>query len=144
MKKTVFFIIGILIAGCAPRKTTKVVVPEKEYTLYEIEEGEARDTLKTREITPEETIKTPPRTTMGYRVQIFASRTSEGAERVAAEARFKFSEPVYVEYLPGTIGPYKVRVGDFLNKSDAEILRNKARMMGYPDAWIVQTEVNVP
>ncbi len=146
MRKSLLMLFIFLGTGifCVPRKTTKVVVPEKEYTLYEIEEGEKKDTLVTREITPEETIKTPPKTTLGYRVQIFASATQEGAERVAAEARFKFTEPVYVEYEPHPFAPYKVRVGDFLNKSDAEVLRNRARMMGYSDAWIVQTEVNVP
>ncbi|MBA7601034.1 hypothetical protein ES703_08099 [subsurface metagenome] len=75
----------------------------------------------------------------GYRVQIFASSTNEGANKVASEARFKFTERVYVEY---DVPYYKVRVGDYKNRSDVEILREKAKNLGYGDAWIVQTEVN--
>lgn len=111
--------------GCAPRKTTKVVSPGEEYSLYEMEE---KDT----------TTKTTTTSVPGYRVQIFASSTQEGADKIASEARFKFTERVYVEY---DAPYYKVRVGNYKNRADAEILREKARNMGYPDAWIVQTEV---
>jgi len=115
--------------ACTPRKTTKVVSPGEDYSLYDMEKPTT---------TPTTTTATGPGVP-GYRVQIFASSTNEGAEKVAGEARFKFTERVYVEY----VAPYyKVRVGDYKNRSDAEILREKARNLGYPDAWIVQTEVN--
>lgn len=114
--------------GCAPRKTTKVVSPGQDYSLYDMEQ-------------PSDTTKTTPSgaTVPGYRVQIFASSTNEGAEKIASEARFKFTERIYVEY---EAPYYKVRVGDYKNRSDAEILKQKAINVGYSDAWIVQTEVN--
>lgn len=121
-------VIAFAALGCVQKKTTKVVSPGQDYSLYDMEK-------------PSDTTKTALGGTKvpGYRVQIFASSTNEGAERVASEARFKFTEQVYVEYEPPY---YKVRVGDYKNRSDAEILREKAKSLGYPDAWIVQTEVN--
>jgi hypothetical protein len=116
-------------AGCLPRKTTKVVSPGEDYSLYDMEKNGNNATTS---ITPTGNM------VAGYRVQLFASNTNDGANQVASEARFKFTEQVYVEY---DAPYYKVRVGDFVNRSDAELLREKAKNSGYPDAWIVQTEV---
>lgn len=114
------------VVSCTPRKTTKVVSPGQDYSLYDMEK-------------PDTSTTTLGTMAPGYRVQIFASNTNEGANNVASEARFKFTERVYVEY----VAPYyKVRVGDYKNRSDAEILREKAKNLGYPDAFIVQTEVS--
>jgi hypothetical protein len=79
-----------------------------------------------------------PQKVYGFRVQIFASSTKDGAERVAGDARAVFTERVYVEY----IAPYyKVRVGDFLTAEDVERLKDKALSMGYRGAFIVETMV---
>jgi hypothetical protein len=79
-----------------------------------------------------------PQKVYGFRVQIFASSTRDGAERVAGDARAVFSEPVYVEY----IAPYyKVRVGDLLTAEDVEQLKDRALSMGYRGAFIVETMV---
>jgi hypothetical protein len=123
-----FVVVMLAGAGCVPRKTTKVVSPGQDYSLYDMEQPNNGTTT------------TPTGATVpGYRVQIFASSTNEGAEKIASEARFKFTERVYVEY---DAPYYKVRVGDYKNRSDAEILKQKAINVGYSDAWIVQTEVN--
>lgn len=122
-------VLAVGFVGCVQKKTTKVVSPGQDYSLYDME--------KPGNQTP---TQTPTGTKVpGYRVQIFASSTQEGADKVASEARFKFTEQVYVEYEPPY---YKVRLGDYKNRSDAEILREKAKNLGYLDAWIVQTEVN--
>lgn len=122
-------VVMFAVAGCTPRKTTKVVSPGDDYSLYDMEKNN-----------PPANPTTPTGTTVpGYRVQLFASATNDGANKIASEARFKFTEQVYVEY---EAPYYKVRVGDYKNRSDAEILREKAKNLGYPDAWIVQTEVN--
>ncbi|NLI97226.1 SPOR domain-containing protein [bacterium] len=122
-------LVFVAVLACTPRKTTKVVSPGSDYSLYDME----KQGTTTTTITPSGN-KVP-----GYRVQLFASSTNDGAEKIASEARFKFTEQVYVEYDPPY---YKVRVGDYKNRSDAEILREKAKNLGYLDAWIVQTEVN--
>ena len=73
-------VLGLGFVGCTPRKTTKVVSPGQDSSLYEMEQP--GDT--TKGITPS-TVTVP-----GYRVQIFASSTNEGVNKVASEARFKF------------------------------------------------------
>jgi len=119
-------VVALAASGCIPRKTTKVVSPGGDYSLYDME----NDSTKT--------VVTPGNLVPGFRVQIFASNTNEGANKIASEARFKFTESVYVEYE----NPYyKVRIGDLKNRADAETLREKARNVGYSDAWIVQTQV---
>jgi cell division septation protein DedD len=132
MKRIIALALIVLMfaaVGCVPRKTTKVVSPGEDYSLYDMEETTTTTTTTT----------TTGATAPGYRVQIFASSTNEGAENIASEARFKFTEKVYVEY---EAPYYKVRVGDYKNRADVEILREKSKNLGYPDAWIVQTEVN--
>ncbi|RLC42166.1 MAG: hypothetical protein DRH51_01450 [Candidatus Coatesbacteria bacterium] len=70
-----------------------------------------------------------------YRVQVIASSTKTGADKVAEEVRMKLpGKMVYVEH----IGQYwKVRVGDCRTRKEAETLRDELRNLGYSDAWIV-------
>jgi len=79
-------------------------------------------------------------TMMGYRVQIFATLKKENAQRVANKAKKVLSKPVYIEYIPPF---YKVRVGDFKNRQDAEEYKEYLRANGYPDAFVVETEIKV-
>ncbi len=80
-----------------------------------------------------------PASVLGFRVQIFASSTQNNADRVAADARSGFGGRVYVDY----IAPYyKVRVGDCLTREDAEIMKNKARTLGYRGAFIIETMIS--
>ena len=80
-----------------------------------------------------------PASVLGFRVQIFASSTQNNADRVAADARSAFNDRVYVEY----IAPYyKVRVGDCLTREEAEIMKNKARTLGYRGAFVIETMIS--
>jgi len=88
---------------------------------------------------PEPEVKEPEeKLVYGYRIQIFASSTQEGAEKAARRARELFSEPVYVEYVAPL---FKVRVGDCTSRGEAEALKKKADSLGYGDAWIVESPV---
>ncbi|MBN2619626.1 SPOR domain-containing protein [candidate division WOR-3 bacterium] len=79
-----------------------------------------------------------PATLLGFRVQIFASSTENNASRIAGDARSSFDETVYVEH----IAPYyKVRVGDFLTRDDAEVLKTKALQIGFRGAFVVETMI---
>ena len=144
---SIFIIISLFMAGCAPRKaqkpqervkidTTKtkepVIIFEEEAPETKIEKapGIVKEPLK---IEPQ---KEP---VYGYRVQIFAFESMERAEAAAQEARIRVDLPVYVEYIPPY---YKVRVGDFLIREEAEKVRNQLRLSGYPDAFLVETLVN--
>jgi len=75
-----------------------------------------------------------------FRVQIFTSKLYQEAratERVAEEV---FDQPVYVDY---QVPNFKVRVGDFSNRDDAESYAQRAKAAGYTSAWVVMVNINV-
>ncbi|MFC1541135.1 SPOR domain-containing protein [Candidatus Latescibacterota bacterium] len=75
----------------------------------------------------------------GYRVQIGAFESSENANKLAESARSKIEYPVYVEYLPPL---YRVRVGDFVQRSDAETCVESLKNNGFKDSRFVYTNIN--
>ena len=87
-----------------------------------------------------ETVPDPQVFTPGWRVQIFASSSMVNADELAHVARGTFMEPVYVEYIPPM---YKVRVGDFMTRKDADHMkaRVEAKKM---DAFVVEALVVKP
>ncbi len=82
------------------------------------------------------------RTVSGYRVQIFATLYPEKAEALAEGIRTEWGVPVYVIHDPAD-GLYKVRVGDFRTRAEAEALRDRFRSRGFTDAFLVQDQVHV-
>lgn len=81
----------------------------------------------------------PPPSILGFRIQIFASSTQKNASRVADDARAVFTDNVYVQH----VAPYyKVRVGDFLTREDAQALQAKALQKGYRGAFVVETMIS--
>jgi hypothetical protein len=119
-------------------------VPIVEEVDPEVEEGEVAAVPA-----PEEEVPAPPAgKVFGYRVQILALDASKPGSKEKAEKYAKQAEnalrgeyKVYVEYIPPY---YKVRVGDFLSRAEAEKMKMKLRAIGYFDAWIVETEINPP
>jgi len=87
---------------------------------------------------PAPTTSTAPATVYGFRVQIFASSTQKGANKVADDARSIFGGKVYIEHTPPY---YKVRVGNCLTKEDAESLKNLAINRGFRGAFVVETMI---
>ncbi len=100
----------------------------------------AADSLAPPEPAPPVRVPDPREFTPGWRVQISASETMGGAEAVRKEAVKQASEPVYIEYEPPY---YKVRVGDFLSKAEAESMATRLRAEGF-DTWVVETLVLKP
>lgn len=136
-----FVLVVLLTLACAPRQTREVTTAEV-VPLYEKEEAEAvpmqpAQPIQTVPVVPaqEVTGKTP-----GFRVQIFASETNDGAERMASQARFRVTEGVYVEYI---YPYYKVRVGDCASREAADGLKARLVSMGYRDAFVVPTQINI-
>jgi len=78
----------------------------------------------------------------GYRCQVFASTQSESAEQVADKIRALDLDSVYVVYSNDNL--YKVQIGNFDNRRDAEILLDKLRYAKVQGAWIVETDVHLP
>jgi hypothetical protein len=74
---------------------------------------------------------------IGYRIQVFASKELDSAERVKEKAAGATALPVYIEFEDGY---YKVRAGDFLTREIAAAERAKLSEL-YPDCWIVSTTI---
>jgi hypothetical protein len=110
-------------------------IPEEETTsasfLEELEE----------ETTPVVPVVSEPVTRQGYRVQIGAYHSMADANSAADRARGLLGMSVYVQY----IAPYyKVRVGNFTNKYEAEQYKNQLRSTtSYTGAWVVGSEIIV-
>ena len=84
----------------------------------------------------------PNRVVDGYRVQIFATQNIENATLQKKEAEFVFLTDSVAVYIDFDSPMYKIRVGDCLNRADAENLREISRKHGYPTSFIVRTKVN--
>ena len=76
--------------------------------------------------------------TSGFRVQIFSSSTRGSAENAQMQARVQLArDDVFIDFEP----PYfKVRVGNFQTRNNAEILLEEVTKKGYETAFIVQTK----
>lgn len=114
---------------------------EEFYEEEEIVEEPLEEIVEEPVIEPEVISSPPPPEAveaLGFRVQIYAFHSRVGADAAAEKARLQFPERVYVEY----IAPYyKVRVGDCVTRSEAEVLRARARQLGFTGAFIVETMV---
>ncbi|HUP01666.1 MAG TPA: SPOR domain-containing protein [Gemmatimonadota bacterium] len=75
----------------------------------------------------------------GWRVQVFAARDRPAAAEVAGPLQERLpGETVHIEWQDGW---YKVRVGDFPSREEAERLRGVLVGLGFTEAWAVQTAV---
>jgi len=70
-----------------------------------------------------------------FLVQVFASRSKERANIIAEDLRQVQDYPVYVVFEDNL---YKVRIGDFETRQQAEGFRDYIRGRGYPDAFVVE------
>ena len=75
-----------------------------------------------------------------YRVQIFTSRlyTEAGRERQLAEEIFNL--PIYLDY---EVPYYKLRVGDFVTRDEAENMVAEIKSIGYRNAWVARVVLRV-
>ena len=148
-------IVVFLLVGCAKKQAVATEGPIGE-TIFEEISGEEIDTSSIffEEVVTEEAPSTlfleeleeettpvvsAPVTRQGYRVQIAAYRSEMQANGAADRARGSLGRSVYVQY----IAPwYKVRVGNFINKYEANQYRNQLRnTTSYRDAWVVGSEI---
>ena len=75
-----------------------------------------------------------------FRIQLFSSKlygVGKQAFRVAEEI---FDRPVYLDY---EVPYYKIRVGNFADRDEAEKYLLKVRTAGYNDAWVVAVNINI-
>ncbi|MCY4545187.1 MAG: SPOR domain-containing protein [Gemmatimonadetes bacterium] len=82
--------------------------------------------------------------TDGYRVQLYSFTNREAAEAALERVKRTLEEWSYGVYLQEETGSFKVRVGDFVVKEDADLLRDWFREKGFVDAWTASTLVHAP
>jgi hypothetical protein len=82
--------------------------------------------------------------TEGYRIQIFFdSGTNSKTRAQSVFESFKSKNPETKAYLTFKSPNYKVRVGDFRTKLDAQRFLNTI-IGDYPNAWIIEDMINLP
>ena len=74
----------------------------------------------------------------GFRVQVFATQDRNRADELQDELKIKFNEKIYIIFEAPI---YKLRVGDFFDRDDAELMRMKLVSSNFPSAWIVRTKI---
>jgi len=79
-------------------------------------------------------------TTDGFRVQIVSTDDIDLANQTRSEVYFKINKEVYVSFEPPF---YKVKVGDFTSRTEANDLKFKLNQLGYSEARVVQETVNI-
>lgn len=163
-----FAILGLFLIGCSAATGTRYETKEETKTESKVEE--TKEITEDFDITPYRTeidIEAPPigtdklppdvwygynndstnidkkiiGTTDGYRVQVLSTDNIDQANGVRAEIYEKTTrKEVYVIFDPPF---YKVKVGDFTSKSEAENLRFKLTQLGYTESKVVQETVNL-
>lgn len=74
----------------------------------------------------------------GYRVQILTTRFVAEADSLRNKLTPIIEDSIYITY---EVPNYKVRVGDFINRKEAENLQGIIKNLGYSTAWIVRSRV---
>ena len=74
----------------------------------------------------------------GYRVQVLVTRNTHSADSIRAVLSDKIDEDVYITY---EVPYYKIRVGNCVDRKQAEELKLKLVELGYASAWIIRTRV---
>jgi len=80
----------------------------------------------------------------GYRVQIFfesGNKSSDAAREIIEE--FEEKHTVLPTYLPWQAPNFRVRVGDFRTRMEAEGFLQKI-LRNYPNAWVIKDKINFP
>jgi len=77
----------------------------------------------------------------GLRVQVFAGTEEQHALDIAAKTRDLNLDSVYVNE---DAGMFKVQLGNFTKRLEAEKMLDRLRFAGITNAWIVKTQVHIP
>lgn len=75
-----------------------------------------------------------------FKIQILTSKVYGDVRRAKIVAEEIFDRPVYLDY---EVPYYKLRVGSFADRDQAEDYLQQVRMAGYNDAWVVVTNTAV-
>ncbi len=76
--------------------------------------------------------------TDGFRVQVLASKSMTRADSLSELLNTSLKDSAYVVYETPN---YKVRIGDYVVREDADKMRKKLQNMGYRSAWVIRTRI---
>jgi cell division septation protein DedD len=74
----------------------------------------------------------------GFRIQLMATTSETQAREIKKNAMVKLQGKIYLVFEGAQ---YKIRMGDFLTRDDANGVLETVKAGGYPDAWIVRSMV---
>jgi septal ring-binding cell division protein DamX len=75
----------------------------------------------------------------GFRIQCFASSQIDRIRSEQKQLETKVKYPIYVVF---NAPYYKLLVGDFAKRSDADAALLKLKEIGYGDAWVARSRIN--
>jgi len=94
----------------------------------------------TEEIAETDTLDSISYLVKGYRVQIVISQNVNELEVIQDKLMQSVDKKIYIIFeLPN----YKLRVGNFLNRKEAESFQKKIVRLGYRTAWVVPTMIEM-
>ncbi len=121
----------------------KMIVPE-EYPqtgsvggVFVPSDPQAEDTLVAPVDVPEAVDTANAQT---YRIQIYTGKLFGDAQRARLVAEEIFDRPCYLDY---EVPYFKLRVGSFDDRDEAEEYQQRAKAAGYTNAWVVMVNVGV-
>ncbi len=75
-----------------------------------------------------------------FRVQLYTSKQYGEARKAVVVAEEIFDQPVYLDY---EVPYYKVRVGNYASRDDADEYQPRVRAAGYRNAWVVVVNLGI-
>lgn len=142
---------GLYAAGCGPFSSGRNVpaaTPEAQPEAPVTDDDMARPESGLSDPAEPASVASPPapaaEPTQGYRVQLYSFTSRELAEAALNQVKQTLAEWSYGVYLHEESGSFKIRVGDFEDKADADILRDWFRRKGFVDAWTASTLIQTP
>lgn len=147
----------ILVWGCAPREVVKeedddrftdaLIDYEQEFdpsdynTPFILQQDEEDETTVETDRLPQPDREEPdaPDYTQGFRIQLYSTSDMEAAQEVLEVADSVFTDHwVYIVY---EVPFYKVRLGDFETRFQANRILANVVQEGFRDAWVVPDRV---
>jgi len=158
-----FFLVSLLWVGCSgPERVTgerterpdqpptqrRIPLADVELTLQpSLYDEVPKDIMKQQQDRSDSTVPDIPEANVrveeeirqGFRIQVFSTSSIDDANRERLAAAQKLPEDsVYVVFDPPV---YKVRVGDFRSRLDANRMLPICVSAGYADAWVVSDQI---
>jgi hypothetical protein len=145
----------LLLSGCAPRDVIKEEVddefsdnlhryerdfdPSKYNTPFALQQEDKQETSVEFFHIPDIDEQEAPTLTQGFRIQLYSTSDIEAAQEIQIAADSIFTD--YWIYMVYEVPFYKVRLGDFQTRPQANRALANVQRDGFRDAWIVPDRV---